>query len=51
MVKGILFLETGEVQIIGLFNSAANIIAAIKTVLPDLEEQEKQRVEREKVAA
>ena len=43
MVKGILFLETGEVQIIGLFNSAANIIAAIKTVLPDLEEQEKQR--------
>ena len=44
MVKGILILESGDVQQIGDLSSFAGIIAAIKQVLPQLEEQEAQRV-------
>ena len=44
MVKGILILESGDVQQIGDLNSLAGIIVAIKQVLPQLEEQEAQRV-------
>jgi len=44
MVKGILILESGDVQQIGDLNSFAGIIVAIKQVLPQLEEQEAQRV-------
>jgi hypothetical protein len=44
MVKGILILESGDVQQIGDLNSFAGIIATIKKLLPQLEEQEAQRI-------
>ena len=49
MIKGILFLETGEVQVIGVVQSARNIIEAMQQVLPDLVRQEKARVEKERL--
>lgn len=41
MIKGILFFEDGNVQIIGDLSTARHIIASINTVLPQLQEQEK----------
>lgn len=44
MIKGIIFFEQGGLQVIGELNSLAGVIATLKDVLPQLEQQEAQRV-------
>lgn len=44
MVRGLLILETGEVQQIGELTSLQGLINALEQLLPQLKGQERQRV-------
>lgn len=44
MIKGIIFFEQGEVQVVGEINSFQGIINTMQKVLPELIKAEKERV-------
>jgi hypothetical protein len=44
MVRGLLILETGEVQQIGELTSLQGLISGMENVLPQLKNQERQRM-------
>ncbi len=43
MIRGIIILESGEVQQLGDLTTAAGIIATMKQLLPELEMKERKR--------